>query len=206
MSSLRWNQQPKRVANLLEKLGPIPERHNLKPVSVGMWRRDYEATMKGKIREKFANPYMLCAQSCMSTVLSNLVGADEVLFIFDRQHVHKAAMNSLRDVVFQLVGVDSRVKDVHFIPSKTTVCIDPADYLAYMVREHAMDADSARFKMGKSILGTKGGHGGIFNRQQLEEMAASFLKDGMGIGDSTRYSPDSFREIVKNPYWRGTSK
>jgi hypothetical protein len=201
---LKWNRYPERIAPLLESTGLIPERYNLKPVAVGMHWRDYEASMKGQIRPQFANPYMLCAESCMSTVLTNIAGSDDVLFIFDRQHVHKGAMNRLRDFVFGVVGVDSRIKGCDFLPSKATVCLDPADYLAYMIREEAIDSASPRFAMGKSILGTKGGDGGIFNSEEVAEMAQKFLSCGMGIGDTRKiFLPEMFTEIIKNPYWRG---
>jgi hypothetical protein len=203
MNSLRWNQHPDRIGRLLAKVGPIPERYNLRPVSIGMRQRDYNELMKGKLREDYTNPYMLCAQTCIAAVLSEIAGPEEVLFIFERQHVYKKAMAAMHNIVFELIGVDSRVKDINFISNKTTVCLDPADYLAFMVRERELDINSEKSKMGASIVGTRDGLGGIFSRESVEQMTAVFLSNGMGINDSPHYAPEFFTEVVKNPYWRG---
>src|ERR1700740_1146165 len=61
MRSLRWNKV-KRIRPLLQRLGSIPYDRNLMPVFGGVWQRDYEAVVKGKVRETFTSPYMLAAQ------------------------------------------------------------------------------------------------------------------------------------------------
>lgn len=129
MRKLRWKQHPERIAPLLARLGPIPYRYNLTPVYCGMWQKDYEEIMKGKVREKFTTPYMTCAQSCMAIVLGEIAGSDEVQFVFERQRVNQSAMENLKSIVFGLVGVDSRVQDITFSPAKEIPCLEPADYL-----------------------------------------------------------------------------
>ena len=47
MKELRWNQHPERIKKLLLKLGPIPYKYNLKPVSVSLSWRDYNSYVKG---------------------------------------------------------------------------------------------------------------------------------------------------------------
>jgi hypothetical protein len=91
------------------QLGAIPHKYNLTPVSVGMRHSDFNALMKGKVRERFANPYFTCAQIAMATVLGDIIGPqEEISFIFDRQEGRRAeAMQTLRQIVFNIAKLDS---------------------------------------------------------------------------------------------------
>ena len=72
MTKLRgWSNQKKRdrIVSDLAKLGPIPHKYNLTPVAVRMFHRDHEQYIKDKVSREFTEPYLLCAQTCISTVL-----------------------------------------------------------------------------------------------------------------------------------------
>jgi hypothetical protein len=75
-----------------------------------------------------------------------------------------------------------------------TVCLDPADYLAYIARERAIDQNSKRAKLGESIIGVNG-HGGIIPAQYLEVIAKE--KDHP---ESLKHAVES---LAQNPYFRG---
>jgi hypothetical protein len=205
MTELRWNQHPERIAPLLAKTGPIPGKYNLTPVAIGLKWQDYNAIAKGKIREKFTNPYMMCAHCAMATVLYEVIGSDDIYFLFDRQEgLRKETMHTLRDFVFDRVGVDSRIKGLDFIPRKSTVCLDPADYLAFMIREQAMDGNSVKVKMGESILERKP-FGGPIRAEQLQWIVDNLIADGF-VPDSPLppFPEKAVRELMAmNPYWRG---
>jgi hypothetical protein len=211
MRKLRWNQHPDRIAPLLAELGSIPYRYNLTPVYCGIWQRDYEELMKGKVREKFTTPYMNCAQLCMAITLNEVAGSDDVLFVFERQRVNRSAMENMKSFVFDLVGVDSRVKDLLFSTAKDTVCLDPADYLAYQLHEWKLDPNSQKSKMGMSILQGKP-RGGILTREQIKQKTDTLLRAGLGIEGSQsdpKYKgsvSEAVKALMKNPYWRGLKR
>ena len=135
MTKLRgWNKQKRRerIVSDLAKLGPLPHRYNLTPVAVRMFHQDHEEHVKGKVSGDFTEPYVLCANTCIATVLTQVAAPDDdVLFIFDRQEGRRAeAMNKVRDICYKWANLDPRLKDVHFMPFNSTVCLDPSDYLA----------------------------------------------------------------------------
>jgi hypothetical protein len=193
MKKLRWAQHPKAVAESLAKLGPIPWKHHLKPVFAGMWMRDYQATLEGQVRAKYTNPYMMCAQSVMGTVLREIAHRDDMVgFLFDRQDLHKATISALYDMLFKMVDVDERVGQVETIarPSSASklarnVCHDVADFLAYQIHEYHANSKSERAKAGMSILGPrgmKGLYGEIYSLKRLQEAAETFKAAGMVPG------------------------
>lgn len=205
LKKLRWNQHPERIAPLLATTGPIPAKYNLTPVAVGVRWRDYNSIAKGKIREKFTNPYMICAYCAMATVLFEVLGSDDIYFLFDRQEgLRKETMHTLRDFVFDRVGVDSRIKGLEFITRKQTVCLDPADYLAFMLREQAMDEDSPKAKLGESMLDLKP-KGAPISAEQLQWLVDNLIADGFRPDAGLPPFPEkAVRELMTmNPYWRG---
>lgn len=203
MRKLRWNQHPGRIAPLLAKLGPIPYRYNLTPVYCGMWQKDYAEIMEGKVRAKFTTPYMTCAQTCMAITLHEIAKSDDVLFVFERQRVNQSAMENLKSFVFGLIGVDSRVQDIMFSTAKKTVCLDPADYLAYQFREWKINSKSIKAKMGMSILGGDP-HGGILTREQIRQKTDDLVKSGIVPGGPpSKPTKELIRQLMKNPYFRG---
>jgi hypothetical protein len=205
MRTLRWKQHPERIGPLLARLGPIPYRYNLKPVYCGMWQRDYDEIVKGKLRERFTNPYMTCAQSCMAVALCEVVGSDEIAFVFDRQRVHKSAIQVLDGLVFGKFRVDSRVNGLTFLPRAATVCLDPADYLAFQIREYTLDNNSPKAKLGMSILLSGKQYGGIITREQLQERNEELIRFGVTAGGQTSVAERTrlFQNLMKNPYFQG---
>lgn len=214
MKKLRWKQHPAKVANDLARLGPIPHRYNLRPVWAGMWHIDYFNFMKGRVRSDCTNPYMACAMRCMARVMEHIAEDDRVLFVFDRQDVHDNVIRSMFPTVFRWDDFDPRVEDVTMAPrppygSKLSknVCFDPADYLAFELREYHLDKDSFKAKAGVSILGDGDMHGDIYKPDHVKEMADDFVAIGMvpGGGPMSTISPrliKQFRELkLRNHRW-----
>lgn len=200
MTKLRWKQHPGRIAPLLAKLGPIPYRYNLRPVFVRLRWSDYNRIVKGNVSARFTNPYALCAVCCMTEVLSNIAGSDEVYFLFDRQEgLRKKTMQELRDLSFDFWGVDSRVKGIDFIPRQSTVCLDPADYLAFVLREKGIDGNSVKVQMGASIMAGRGGYGGTIAADQLKEMVEAWHRHERGQETML----DILASLAKRPFFRG---
>jgi hypothetical protein len=204
LTKLRWNQHPERIAPLLARTGPIPGKFNLTAVAVGLKWHDYNTIVKGKIREKFTNPYMLCAHCAMAVVLFEVIGSNDVCFLFDRQEgLRRETMQTLRDFVFDWIGVDSRIKGLEFVRRESTVCLDPADYLAFILREQALNESSIKVKMGESLLAMPV-LGGPIRPDQLKWMVDDLVADGFSPDKQLPPFPEkAVRELAMNPYWRG---
>jgi len=200
MTDLRWNTRYDKIVTDLALLGAIPHRYNLSPVRVGLWHKDVEELLKGKINENFTSPYVMCAVTCISAVLQELIGADdEIMFIFDRQEGRRArTMDILHKLVFQTAKMDRRVKDIDFRPYKSTVCFDPADYYAYGFRENQVNPDGPRAKACLPIARGQRGYGGILRRQQIEQVADHYKVHGLIPGSKWKTLPASLiSELLK---------
>ncbi len=196
MKKLRWNQYPDRIANSLAQLGTIPHKYNLKGVAAAIKWSDYNAIVKGKVKSSFANPYQMCAFCAISVVLVELARDDDVYFVFDRQEgKRKTDMHRMRDIVYEWCGADRRVKGIDFLPRCATVCLDPADYLAYAIRERHLNKNSFKAKACAPIIGP-GGNGGWFGAPQLEGMVDDWL-------DEKRTLAQRLAEFSSRPYFRG---
>jgi hypothetical protein len=94
-----------------------------------------------------------------------------------------------------------------FVSRESTVCIDPADYLAFMLREQALNKNSAKVKLGESLLSMPI-LGGPIRPEQLEWMASNLIADGFTPDKSLPPFPEkALRELMAmNPYWRGPKR
>jgi hypothetical protein len=171
---------------------------------------DYDSIVKGKINEEFVTPYMLCAHLCMIESLFNIVGSDDVCFLFDRQEsVRKETMNKLRDVMYGRIGVDRRVHKIDFIDRHTTICLDPADCLAFTLYHEGIKSNSDKATFGASICGPKGSKGisgGKVHPSQLRWMVRDAQAKGMFPGGKQKFPVEAIRELMNHPYWRGPKK
>lgn len=200
MKELRWKQHSRSIGQMLAKLGPIPYKYNLIPVGVSVRWNDYNAIIKGKPRMSphLSHPYVQCSICCMATVLLEVIagGSDSVYFLFDRQEgLRRETMTFLHSVVFDLAGADSRVQGMDFIKRTSTVCLDPADYLAFILREKYSDESSHKYQMGKSIIHPDIGFGGIIASEQLEWMLDDWNRP--------RTIKETLSNMAQNPYFRG---
>lgn len=199
MKELRWKQHPKRIGPLLARLGPLPEKYNLQPVQVWVRWCDYKATFR-KSNDPFMEPYVLCANiAIIVSLLEFLPEDDSIYFIFDRQErLGRETMEKVRDVNYEWLGIDKRVSGIDFISRETTVCLDPADYLAFMSHEQALEPESQKSKLGQSIFDGRPSIGGKFALPQLEWFANEAARK------SKNKSPiEEIRNLMKMPHFRG---
>jgi len=195
MRRLRWNQHPESTARRLAKLGPIPHKYNLRPVVAGLNWNDFDSIVKPVVDNKFVHPYIICALIAIDVVLYEIAQDDEVMFYFDRQEgLRRELMDELRNIMFDYLRMDKRVKGIEFIDRESTVCLDPADYLAYIARERNLDFDSFRSRAGESIIGS-GGNGGWIPAPYLKLIADEQV--------NRRPIMDHIKELMQNPYWGG---
>jgi hypothetical protein len=170
MRNLRWKNVG-RVGPLLERLGPIPFRHHLQPIYAGVWWSDYDAVAKDRVRESITNPWILAAEACMIYALKNTPRHEKLSVIFDLPaQKYRDEIGRLFDVVFRMGRWDRRLSQApNFRPQNETVAIDPADYLAFQVREYYADPKSPQAKLGMPIMaGVKRSDGHILSRAELD--------------------------------------
>ena len=179
MRRLRWNSGSRK---LLADLAPIPDRYNLQRVIGGLWMSDYEDLAKGRISEKVANPYMIAAQICIVEVLRIIGQNERISFVFDRQRTYENVMQSLFKLIFETSNTDDRVVVPPIFKDKSqTVCLDPADFLAFQVREYKTNPDSPKARAGMPILGDGTVAGYIYSREQLRDFVETLLKAGVAL-------------------------
>jgi len=202
LSKLRWKRRYSKIVDDLARLGPIPHRYNLSPVYIGMWHQDFIDFFKGKVRERFTNPYMTCAQICMATILHGIGGPnEEIEFIFDRQEGRRAqTVEALHRVVFKFAKMEPRVKNIDFRPMWSTVCLDPADYLVFALREEFLDKTSLKAKASSPIL-VKPIRGGILTRAHVKKMADHYIAHGMVPGSRSLKMSDQLAQALLKAGW-----
>jgi hypothetical protein len=171
----------KRAAPLFEKLGAIPERHHLQRVIGGVRWNDYKSIVKGKLRKKFTHPYMLAAQACIFQVVGTMSRSDEIMFYFSRQDVQEKNMRAMYKIVFEQHKTDPRVKGIDYIFPDITVCCDPADYLAFSVREYKLDPHSVKARVTSPILGDGKAIGYIYTPERLRENVEFLVSSGASM-------------------------
>jgi hypothetical protein len=181
MRTLRMSnpRNVKRVAPLLNKLGPIPDKYRLKRIVGGMRWKDYNSLLKPRVRRRFTSPYMMAAQTCIATALSQVRADEQIAIVFDRQDVHEDAIKAMVRIVFKTVRRDTRVTGITFSESHRTVCLDPADYLAFEVREYKAAPNSLKAQSGISILGNGKALGYIYTPERVRELAEFFIAQGI---------------------------
>lgn len=113
-------------------------------------------------------------------------------------------MTILKEFVFERVGVDSRIKGLDFIERTNTVCLDPADMLAFTMREQAIDENSVKSKLSASIMERRP-KGGAISAEQLQLMVDEMIADGIVPGSELpqKFPKKVIQELIKNRYWRG---
>lgn len=128
---------------------------------------------------------------------------DEVMFIFDRQEGRRAeAVERLHDVVFKWAKVDPRVKDIQFMNHETTVCLDPADYLTFAMRENVVDSDGKKAKACLPILAPYvKWRDGIFSRKQVSNMTERAIAAGMVPGGGPIQMTPDFAATLAQAGW-----
>lgn len=184
MSSIR---NFKKVEKLLARLGPIPDKYRLQRIVSGVWWKDYNEVMKPEVRPNFTNPYMLAAQVCIVRALGCVERSEKIAIIFDRQDVHQHAVLALDEIVFKSMRVDPRISGITFSEARATVCLDPADYLAYEVGQYKWDKTSQKALAGLSILGDGKALGYIYTRDRLGEITAWFIQKGVAGQNATAH-------------------
>jgi hypothetical protein len=172
MRKLRWNKT-ERVKKLLNTLGPIPESCGLKKIWAGLRLQDYEDLLPQELRlNQEISPYMLCTSMIFARTAKLLPVGQRVAFVFalQKQYSRLVALpewflrNFLRDR-FTVTYLTER-----------TMLTEPADYLAFEIRQCQIDINSKKARLGHSIIGDGQGYGAIATRDGVRRVMTNTIE------------------------------
>jgi hypothetical protein len=149
MKDLRWWRD--RDRDLLAGLGALPDKHGLKRVASLIRNEDYDEIVKGKIRDRYSNPYMLAVQMCVAQML-NYVSRDASIAVYlEEQSVYKWRVTELSEGI--LLMNTGRLLSVSTLKKDQCSGFQAADYLSYAVSQLREKPHGFRTRWCKSILG-----------------------------------------------------
>jgi hypothetical protein len=177
MTSLRWNRD--RTRQLLARLGPIPESCGLDGVFGGVRYQDYEDLVVGTEDEKLLKGYITCMVPMVINILRGTPQDERVELVFEEQREY-APFAHMSLSILTLREVDSaawkftkdgkpRLAKWGWVPKGSTVMTDPADYLAFALREAWTDKTSKKAKWCNPIISSGNGEGlgGRMTRERI---------------------------------------
>lgn len=179
MKELRWKRE--RTRRLLERLGPIPEACGLQGAMCGVRYQDYEDLITGKPGEKLIKGYIACLIPMVIQILRG-IPRDERLELFLEEQWQYAPF---ADMALQLAIIphqwtttsDGKPKLARwgFVPKGSTLMTDPADYLAFALREVWTDGKSKKADWCRPILtsGSGEGYGVVLTRDKIRRIITS---------------------------------
>jgi hypothetical protein len=182
MGDLRWNKD--RTRQLLERLGPIPESCGLEGVMGGVRYEDYEDLVVGTEDEKMMKGYIACLVPMVINVLRGTPQDERIELVFEEQREYMP-FTDLALRMFWIPTPDTpwkfnkdgkpRLATWAWVKKHSTILTDPADYLAFALRENWANPDSKKAKWCNPILG-------------------SGSREALGV----RMSRDQVRRTIKN--------
>jgi hypothetical protein len=177
MKDLRWKKQ--RTKQLLARLGPIPFECNLKPMVGGVQFKDYEDLVSGTPDAKLLKGYMACLSPMIIQTLRGIPEDERLELVFEEQKQYEPFVN----IVLSLGGIPdhswTRTKEGtpklarwSFVPKGSTLRSDPADYLAYALRELHTDPTSKRTEWCEPLLDSNNrtAFGVILKRDKIRKL------------------------------------
>jgi hypothetical protein len=149
MKDLRWWRDSDR--DLLAGLGALPDKHRLKRVASLVRNEDYAEIVKGKIRDRCANPYMLAVQMCVAQILNYVSPDASVAVYLEQQSVYKWRVTELSERVLRMNT--GRLLSVSTLKKGQCSGFQVADYLSYAVSQLREKPHGFRTRWCKSVLG-----------------------------------------------------
>lgn len=178
MKNLRWKENDRK---LLGRLGALPDKHGLYRVGAVVRNDDYNAIVKGKIRDRYANPYMLAVQMCVAQLLKCVKPAEPVALYFEEQAVYKWRVSELSESVLRLNP--GREISVSILKRDDSPAFQAADYLSYAISHLREKRHGLRTRWCSPILG----NGEIIGVEASSEMIQFYVEKciagGMGISE-----------------------
>jgi hypothetical protein len=178
MTDLRWNRD--RTKQLLSRLGPIPEDCGLTPILGGVRYGDYEDLVTGTPAAKLLKGWLTCLFTIVLDTLRVIPEGERLELVFEEQLEYQTYAHHILSVIAShdpWKGTEwrdkqgkSKIAKWGFVPKGTTIMTDPADYLAFALREIWTDQKSKKSVWCAPILKSGSGVGKILKRGQIRSM------------------------------------
>jgi len=179
MNELRWKSE--RTRKLLERLGPIPASCGLEGCMGGVRVKDYEDLLVGTEDEKLLRGYIACLFPLLIQILRGTPRSQRIELVFEEQRQYApfvemalsmfAATSCIPGAAEWKSTPDGkpRLAKWSFVPKGSTIMTDPADYLAFALREAWTNKNSKKTQWCQPMLTSGGGHGygSIMNRERI---------------------------------------
>ena len=158
MNTLRINSKPERAKQLLDRLGPLPRKHGLKPICSTVRVADYlDLIADGGLAVKALHGYTVCFGSILEALNKIVPGHESVKVVCEIQKEHGYhAYRMFRALTMRMASPSKPYfAGIEFIP-KNSLLTQPADFLAFAVTHWHEDKNSLASKVCRSILGEDG--------------------------------------------------
>jgi hypothetical protein len=178
MNSLRWKQE--RTQTLLARLGPIPHQCGLHGARGVVRVSDFIDLTESKGDDSHYTGYFACLNVIVPQLLRGTPKHERIEFVFEQQKEYAHAVEATMAFythrtfgpryAFSSNGLP-RIAKWSFVPKGTTVMTDPADYLAFALREMHEHPSSQKTKWCLPIFsGRRDGFGRTMTREQLRRI------------------------------------
>lgn len=176
MKDLRWRDSDR---DLLARLGVLADKHGLKRVASLVRNEDYLKIVKGKIRDRYANPYMLAVQMCVAQILNYATPEESIQIYFEEQSVYKWRVTELSESVPRLNP--GRKIWISILKKDQSVAFQAADYLSYATAQLREKPSGLRTRWCKPILGNGDCIGVEATPEMIQFYVNTCIDGGMGL-------------------------
>jgi hypothetical protein len=186
MSALRWNGKlAHRTKSLLERLGPIPREYGLVPLFGSVCVSDYADLIGGTmLMEKLFKGFQLAAMPPVMAALglAAATGPEEtVKIVFEEQREYDGFANIIASV-YEIGGLyltksgKPRLAGagIDFLSKGATSLTQPGDYLAFALRNRALNPSSRKAKWSQPILAQGEPIGKHIDRETIRARMANY--------------------------------
>jgi hypothetical protein len=147
----------------------------------GVRYEDYEDLVTGTRDEKLLKGYLACLMPMVIQILRGIPENERLEIVFEQQyeyepfaHMALSIFTSILDAPYKVTS-DGKIKLARwvFLPKgKSSVLNDPADYLAYALRETWTDKTSRKAQWCSPILttGSGEGFGAVMGREKIRKV------------------------------------
>jgi hypothetical protein len=173
MKSLSWDSPA--TEKRLARLGPLPAKHGLVPLSGAVRVSDYKDLLVNPLEQRMINGYSVSLYPVAIGVYRDLPANERVKWVFEQQRTYEVAARE----VFASLGwlIRDRLSGIEFVPSDSTCLIQPADYLAHAVLQNLRDPNSMKAKWTTPIFGNIAPVGMTLNRSQIREIVGKMMPE-----------------------------
>jgi hypothetical protein len=177
MTDLRWKQE--RTRKLLDRLGAIPYACGLEGARGVVRVSDYADLVAGSSDKRIYTGYYACVNVMVMAILRGMPRGERIEFVFERQRQYASAVDLVMSILtdpatapnfcFTPTG-RTKIAKCEFVPKGSTLMTDPADYLAFALRELHANPNSMKSKWCAPILEGQTGYGSTLTREQVRRI------------------------------------